>query len=136
MNNLNRLKHLLNGVMKNKNYNKESEKLFKSKANKVRKRFAKGFLDVLVLALIQKEPNWGYKIIRQIEELYEFKVRHGALYPLLNSLEVKGFLISKYEVQGRRMRRVYEITPEGTQLVNSYYEILKEQINRLEIRGG
>ena len=62
-------------------------------------RFSRNFLDVLVLRLIQAEPMWGYKIIKKTEELFGIKLRHGAIYPILNSLEANGFLRSKQEVQ-------------------------------------
>ena len=109
--------------------------LIESFTKEFRQRFAKDFLDILVLRLIQKEPMWGYKIIKEIEKLFEFKIRHGALYPLLSSLELNGFLTSKQEVHGRRVRKVYEITPKGTQLINSYYDLLREQLQTLNIGG-
>jgi len=98
-------------------------------------RFAKDFLDILVLRLIQREPTWGYRIIKKVETLFNIKLRHGALYPLLNALEAKGFLKSKEEVRGRRVRKVYEITPKGVQLVESYYNFLREQLQMLNIKG-
>ncbi|UCE15579.1 MAG: helix-turn-helix transcriptional regulator, partial [Candidatus Bathyarchaeota archaeon] len=82
---------------------------------KIRQRFAKVFLDVLVLKLIQSKPMWGYRIIKETERLFDVKLRHGALYPLLHSLEVKGFLRSRREVKGGRVRKVYEITSKGIQ---------------------
>jgi len=103
--------------------------------NEFRKRFAKDFLDILVLRLVQGEPMWGYEIIKRIETLFNVKPRHGALYPLLNALEANGFLTSKQEARGRRVRNVYEITPKGAQLVDSYYNFLKDQLQMLNIRG-
>jgi len=97
-------------------------------------RFAKDFLDILILRLIHREPMWGYKIIKKVETLFNVKLRHGALYPLLNALEDNGFLTSKKEVQGRRVRKVYEITPKGEQLVESYHDFLREQLQMLNIR--
>jgi len=99
-----------------------------------RERFARDFLDILVLRLIHSEPMWGYKIIKKVEKLFNIKLRHGALYPLLKELKANGFLISKEEVRGRRVRKVYEITPKGTQLVESYYDFLREQLQMLNIR--
>ena len=97
-------------------------------------RFSKNFLDMLVLRLIQAEPMWGYKIIKKTEGLFGIKLRHGAIYPLLNSLEANGFLRSKHEVHGRRKRKVYEITSRGTQFVTAYYEFLGEQLQTLDIK--
>lgn len=99
-----------------------------------RERFTRDFLDILVLRLIHSEPMWGYKIIKKVEKLFNIKLRHGALYPLLKALKTNGFLISKEEVRGRRVRIVYEITPKGTHLVESYYNSLREQLQVLNIR--
>ena len=62
-----------------------------------------------------------------METDFQIQLGHGVLYPLLNSLEKGGFLASKKEKHGGRTRKIYEITPKGIQLVDAYYEFLKEQ---------
>ena len=98
------------------------------------RRIFRNFLDVMVLRLVQIEPMWGYKIIKCVEEQHEITLRHGALYPLLNNLEKKGFLRSRKETKGGRVRKVYEITSKGIQLVEAYNEFLKEQIQKQDSR--
>ena len=71
---------------------------------------------------------WGYKMIKIVKEKYEVKLRHGALYPLLNNLERKGFLRSKKETKRGRVRKIYEITSKGIQFVDAYNEFVREQI--------
>jgi len=78
---------------------------------------------------------WGYKIIKQTQELLGVKLRHGAVYPLLNSLEARGFLRSRKEVKGRRVRKIYEITSKGMQLTEAYYEYLREQLQKQDIQA-
>ncbi len=78
---------------------------------------------------------WGYKIIKETEKLFGIKLRHGAVYPLLNSLEAKGFLRSRKEVKGRRVRKIYEITSRGMQLTEAYYDYLKEQLQKQDIEA-
>jgi DNA-binding PadR family transcriptional regulator len=95
---------------------------------RMKRKFVKGFLDMLVLKLIQAEPMWGYKILKKTEELYQVKLRHGALYPLLNALETNGFIKSKKELQKGRIRKVYRITPKGTNLIKTYQKFLKQQL--------
>jgi DNA-binding PadR family transcriptional regulator len=112
-----------------------SEKLSETFKERIVQRFSKNFLDILVLRLIQIESMWGYKIIKKTEGLFGIKLRHGALYPLLNSLEANGFLRSEQEVHGRRKRKVYELTSRGTQFVSAYYDFLREQIQMLDIKG-
>lgn len=93
-------------------------------------RIFRNFLDVMVLKLVQAEPMWGYKIIKHVEEQYGIKLRHGALYPLLNNLEKKGFLRSRKEAEGGRVRKIYEITSRGIQLVDAYNEFLRNQLEK------
>jgi len=97
-------------------------------------RITRNFLDILILRLIQAEPMWGYKIIKKTERLFGIKLRHGALYPLLNSLEANSYVKSKRMAKGGRVRKVYEITSKGMQLVDAYYDLLKEQLEGLDIK--
>jgi len=71
---------------------------------------------------------WGYKIKKQVEIRFGVKLRHGALYPLLNALEKKGFLTSQKQQQRGRTRKVYTITKKGVGYIETYASILKEQI--------
>jgi len=84
--------------------------------------------------LIQTEPTWGYKIKKQVEAKFGVKLRHGALYPLLNALDQNGFLTSQKQRQGRRIRKVYTITKKGKQYIDAYNDVLKEQIERKDIK--
>jgi PadR family transcriptional regulator PadR len=97
-------------------------------------RITRNFLDILVLRLIQTEPMWGYKIIKETKRLFGIKLRHGALYPLLNSLEAKGYAKSKKISRGGRVRKVYTITQKGTKLVDAYHEVLEEQQQKLDLK--
>ncbi len=97
-------------------------------------RITRNFLDILVLRLLQAEPMWGYKIIKKTKSLYGIKLRHGALYPLLNSLEAEGYATSQKTTKGGRVRKVYEITPKGTQLIDAYHEVLREQLQKLNLQ--
>ena len=96
-------------------------------------RIVKNLLDIYILQIIKNEPTWGYKIKKNIETEYGIKLRHGALYPLLNALENSGYLTSRKEKHGGRIRKVYEITPKGMQYLDAYYKFLSEQIQTREI---
>ncbi|PMB74749.1 hypothetical protein C0195_01305, partial [Candidatus Bathyarchaeota archaeon] len=58
-------------------------------------RITRSLLDIQILRLINTDPMWGYKIKKEIETKFAVKLRHGALYPLLNKLEREGFLKSQ-----------------------------------------
>ena len=92
-------------------------------------RITRNLLDIQLLQLIQAQPViWGYRIKKEVEENFHIKLRHGALYPMLNSLERRGFLTSKKQRQNGRARKVYTITEEGVKYLQAYYAIIKEQL--------
>jgi len=93
-------------------------------------RVFRNFRDVMVLRLVRGEPMWGYRIIKHAEEEYGVTLRHGALYPLLNSLEKRGFLRSRRDAEGGRVRKVYEITSKGIQFIDAYNEALHSQMEK------
>ena len=96
-------------------------------------RITKNLLDIQILRLIQTQPMWGYRIKKQAETKFGVRLRHGALYPLLNALEQKSFLTSQKQQQGGRTRKVYTITKKGKQYVETYDDVLKEQIQKQDI---
>jgi PadR family transcriptional regulator PadR len=91
-------------------------------------RITKNLLDIQILRLIKGQPMWGYKIKQQVEADYGVRLRHGALYPLLNKMEKDGLLSSRRESKGGRIRKTYEITQKGLELITIYHEILTEQM--------
>jgi len=105
--------------------NNESVGIF---TDQIKRRFAKSFLDILILKLINDESTWGYNIIKKTETEYNVKLRHGALYPMLNELETKGLVKSRRELQKGRARKVYEITEAGRQLLDAYYDFVRQHL--------
>ncbi|MCJ7762298.1 PadR family transcriptional regulator [Candidatus Bathyarchaeota archaeon] len=85
-------------------------------------------LDIQILRLIDAQPLWGYKIKKKVETDFHIKVRHDALYSMLNRLEQQGFLTSQKQRQGGRTRKVYTVTKNGKEYLQSYYNVLKEQL--------
>jgi DNA-binding PadR family transcriptional regulator len=97
-------------------------------------RIIKNLLDIQLLRLVQAQPLWGYKIKKMVEADFQIKLRHGALYPMLNLLESKGFLTSQKQYKGGRARKVYTITKTGQEYLQSYYSITKEQIEGEDLK--
>jgi PadR family transcriptional regulator PadR len=97
-------------------------------------RIIKNLLDIQLLRMVQAQPLWGYKIKKKVEANFNMKLRHGALYPMLNSLEKKGFLTSQKQTKGGRARKIYTITKKGTEYVQNYYDTLKEQIEGEDLK--
>ena len=73
----------------------------------------RNLLDIKLLRIVQTQSTWGYKIKKQVETDFNIKLRHGALYSALNTLEKNGFLKSTTQQKGKRARKVYAITENG-----------------------
>lgn len=74
----------------------------------------KGSSIILILKMLEKEPMYGYQMIKTIKEKSNciFQWKEGSLYPILYSMEKKG-LIKSYWKEEIRKRKYYEITPMG-----------------------
>ncbi|MCW3999464.1 MAG: PadR family transcriptional regulator [Candidatus Bathyarchaeota archaeon] len=89
----------------------------------------RNLLDIQLLRIISAQPTWGYKIKKQVEGEFNIRLRHGALYPTLNSLEEKGFVCSSKQQKDGRARKVYVITADGSLYLQTYYSILQGQLD-------
>jgi len=91
-------------------------------------RIFTNLLDIQLLRLVEAQPLWGYKIKKTAEKDFQIKLRHGALYPMLNRLEQKGFLTSQKQLHGGRTRKVYTITKSGEEYLQIYYGTIRKQL--------
>ena len=70
---------------------------------------------LLVLHLIDREPQYGNRLIEEIERITEgvISVNPNTIYPLLRQLEAEGMIKGDWEHPDRRTRRYYSITAAG-----------------------
>src|SRR5271157_5086387 len=71
-----------------------------------------GLIRLHVLHHAAEEPIFGLGIIEELGR-HGYRLGAGTLYPLLHGLEKKGYLKSKKQILGSRIRRVYRATPLG-----------------------
>jgi len=88
----------------------------------------RGFLQILVLALLEKDM-YGYSMVKHIEGL-GYKVEENTLYPLLRRLEKNGWITSKWDLHEDRPRKFYTITAEGRAMRAGLLEVWDNQ-NRI-----
>ncbi|NLB25863.1 MAG: PadR family transcriptional regulator [Syntrophomonadaceae bacterium] len=82
----------------------------------VDKEMLKGSTVVLVLSMLDREPMYGYQMIKKInkESSGIFSFKEGTLYPILHSLESKEMIESYWwGNEGGRQRKYYRITAKG-----------------------
>lgn len=104
----------------------------------------RGLLEVCVLAVMEREDSYGYKIVKDVSECIE--ISESTLYPILKRLEGNGCL-SVYSVEhNSRLRKYYQITMEGKKKLKEFlgewktmtaiYEFIRDSIREEENTEG
>ena len=84
----------------------------------------RGLLDVCVLAAIQSEDSYGYKIIKDVAPY--ITLSESTLYTILKRLELAKMLTVRTAEHGGRLRKYYHITPVGLRRIEEFKEEWKE----------
>ena len=78
----------------------------------------RGFLEICVLAALEKEDSYGYKIIKDISCC--INISESTLYPILKRLE-SGKCLTVYSVEHNgRLRKYYRITDVGKKRISEF----------------
>lgn len=80
----------------------------------------KGNTDCLLLCLINRQPTYGYQIIKELERQSNgyFRFREGTLYPALHRLEKNKLIKGRWQMlPSGQQRRYYYITEKGQQVL-------------------
>ena len=76
----------------------------------------KGSLDLIILALIEREPMYGYQMVKEIHarSTGALHMKEGSLYPALHRLERAGLIESSWQRRTDGVdRRYYRLTAHG-----------------------
>jgi len=79
-------------------------------------KIVRGSAELAIIALLEKEPLYGFEIARRIEEDTGGAMRFtlASLYPMLYELERRGWLKAQWEPnRAGRDRRYYSLTAKG-----------------------
>ena len=90
----------------------------------------RGLLDVCVLAAIENEDSYGYKIIKDLKPYVELS--ESTLYTILKRLETADMLTVKTSEHDGRLRKYYSITKTGLSRIEEFKEEWKEVISIYE----
>ncbi len=80
----------------------------------------KGNTDSLLLCLISREPTYGYKVVKELEQRSNgyFRFKEGTLYPALHRLEREGLIEGRWQILANgQQRRYYYITEKGKEVL-------------------
>ena len=101
---------------------------------------SKTVLPVLILHLLEERPDHGLALMQRIESLCGglLAVNTNTVYPLLRRLEERGFVTGEWEHPTKRSRRMYRITPAGSERLGRikanmlpYLQMLSDSVERL-----
>lgn len=84
----------------------------------VQAKLMKGLLDLIVLQFLNGSPMHGYQIITKIRRAFGVYFGPSTIYPLLGTLEKKGYVKSEWNMCNERPRKVYKLTADGQNLLN------------------
>lgn len=104
----------------------------------MRTTLSKRINELLVLAVLERQPAHGYQIALAVEEWTDglFSFQHGTLYPILHRLEGEGRVRGEWHGEGRR-RKTYRITDAGREILKAGATELEEQFRALlALLGG
>lgn len=92
---------------------------------------------VFYILLAVRNPNHGYGIIQDVQEMTDGRVNlgPGTLYGAINSLLDKGWIRLYSEEKQSRKKKSYIITSNGKEVFNNEVERLKELVKNSEKMG-
>ena len=94
----------------------------------VDKSLVSGSTSMLILRLLSEKDMYGYEMIETLREKSEnvFELKSGTLYPLLHSMEEKGFLEAYEQEAVGKVRKYYHLTKSGKKQLKVKAEEWKE----------
>ncbi|MCG7408123.1 PadR family transcriptional regulator [Paenibacillus sp. ACRRX] len=103
---------------------------------KVSKELLKGSTTMLVLSMLEKEPMYGYQLIKKLEAASSgvFALKEGTLYPILHALESDGAVEAVWSEAEGRARKTYQITNKGRKLLQEKtgeWQLFQRSLNQV-----
>jgi PadR family transcriptional regulator, regulatory protein PadR len=84
----------------------------------VQVKLAKGLLDLIILQFLNTQPMHGYEVITKVRKSFGVYFGPSTVYPLLASLEKKGYISSQWDMANERPRKVYTLTVDGHSMLS------------------
>jgi PadR family transcriptional regulator PadR len=96
----------------------------------------KGTLEGIVLAVLARQPAYGYEITAQLREQGFSELVEGTVYALLIRIEQRGFVdVQKVPSEKGPPRKVYSLNMQGRQQLEEFWRtwsFLAERIGKLQ----
>jgi poly-beta-hydroxybutyrate-responsive repressor len=108
-----------------------------SKSTKRRRPGAKKserYIQPSLLLALKKSPAYGYELIQGLSSFgfVEGQAPPGMIYRHLRDLEENGLVSSEWQTDGGGpAKRVYELTPEGEEVLGFWIDYMRKQADKL-----
>lgn len=96
--------------------------------DRITERHVKAFLDILILAILNGRPMYGYKIIAAVHKEFGVLLSPGSLYPLLHALDDNGVI----ESRSRGGKIVYSMTSDGRKKLQHIFTAYKATMRQID----
>ncbi|MFX0167159.1 MAG: PadR family transcriptional regulator [Promethearchaeota archaeon] len=85
-----------------------------------------GYVSMLILLALEKEPANGYKLMKMISEdtFGEWRPTNSTIYPYLSNLTKRGLIQYKTKKRGKRESKEYSLTIRGARILK---KLVKKQ---------
>jgi DNA-binding PadR family transcriptional regulator len=92
------------------------------------------YIQSSLLMALKIKPSYGYELIREISKFgfVEGQAPPGMIYRHLRDLEENGLVLSEWQTKGTGpAKRVYQLTPEGSEILDFWIDYMKSQAEKL-----
>jgi transcriptional regulator len=96
----------------------------------------RGTLDLLILKTLSLEPMHGWGISARIQQFSRgvLDVNQGSLYPALQRLEQKGWIVSDWQqTENNRRAKYYTLSASGRRAVNHETRSWRRYVDAVEL---
>ncbi len=93
-----------------------------------------GLVRLHILHHAAQEPVYGFWIAEELAR-HGYRLSAGTLYPVLHSLERKGYLRSQEIRSGKWSRKVYRLTPLGRKAMRTARKRVRELFGEMFEEG-
>lgn len=89
-----------------------------------------GFIRIHILFHAAEAPVYGVALMAELGR-HGYRIGPGTLYPILHSLETRGFLRREDQVVEGKVRKYYRITPAGRRTLARAQAQLRELVEEV-----
>jgi PadR family transcriptional regulator, regulatory protein PadR len=93
--------------------------------------FFLGFIRLHIVYHASKKPIFGLDMIKELAR-HGYELSPGTLYPILHNLEKEGYLESKKQIVGGKVRKYYRVTPSGKKALDQAIVKVNELMDEIK----